>query len=259
VQAHSLAPRKGNFCFKALYRKIYPLLSIKNQGRVFMGATEQQSRYYWVDVVKALGIFFVFYGHVLQRTYRLSTEDVFLQYKLVYAFHMPLFFFVAGFFFKRKDPSMWTEIGVLFQKRIFPVILFELMALLIRPVYSYLKFGAVDFLAIFTDFPLYLQGQPLLNTTTWFLVCLFAAEIWAVFVLPKIKNILPGLLISIFFLAVGFSATANVRASELLFGLPKNFWYVHESLVAFGFYALGYSVFGWMKKMAGMNIAVRIC
>lgn len=48
---------------------------------------EKRERYYWVDVAKAIGIFLIFYAHKLQRTYRMSTEAVFFQYKFVYAFH----------------------------------------------------------------------------------------------------------------------------------------------------------------------------
>ena len=49
----------------------------------------KQERYYWVDVAKAIGIFLIFYAHMLQRTYRMSTEAVFFQYKFIYAFHLP--------------------------------------------------------------------------------------------------------------------------------------------------------------------------
>jgi len=215
----------------------------------------QQTRYYWVDVVKVIGIFLVYYGHVLQRAYHLSTDAVFFQYKLVYAFHMPLFFFVAGFFYKKTGYSTITEIGVLFQKRIFPVLLFGGISLIIWPIYMYLKFGGIDYEFIIINILPYLQGNPGLNAAVWFLVCLFTAEIWAVLFLPKVKTVFQGMLLSVFFLLFGHSLRLR---TDILLILPKNFWYIHESLLAFGFYAMGYSTFNWLKKLVEINYTIRV-
>ena len=157
-------------------------------------------RYYWVDVVKVFGIFLVYYAHILQKTYRLSTDAIFFQYKLIYAFHLPLFFFISGFFFKKSDLSKATAIGVLFQKRIFPVLLFGGISFVIWPIYLLLKFGKIDYEFLVSNALGYLQGRPGFNAAIWFLVCLFATEVWAVFFLPKVKTVLQGLSLSVFFL-----------------------------------------------------------
>lgn len=216
---------------------------------------EKKTRYYWVDVVKVIGIFLVYYAHVLQRTYHFSTDAVFFQYQFIYAFHMPLFFFIAGFFYKKTKYSKITEIGVLFQKRIFPVLLFGGISLLIWFPYLYLKFGAIDYEFLFSNTLPYLQGQPGLNATLWFLVCLFTTEIWAVLLLPKTKTVLQGILLSLFFMLLGHSIRLK---TDILLIFPKNFWYIHESFLAFGFYAMGYSVFRWLNKLVESNLAIRV-
>lgn len=218
---------------------------------------KKQTRYYWVDVVRAIGIFLVFYAHILQRSYRLSAETVFFQYKLIYSFHMPLFFFVSGFFYKPKDGSRLTKIGVLFQKRIFPVFLFGGISLVIWPGYLYLKFGQIDYAFLFSNMLLYFQGHPLLNATVWFLVCLFTAEIWAVLFLSKIKTVLSGIFLSSFFLYFGYLLT-SIRELEGYFIFPKNFWYIHESFLAFGFFAIGYTTFRWLNKLMEISPIARI-
>ena len=218
---------------------------------------KKQNRYYWVDAVKVIAIFLVYYAHILQRTYRLSTDAIFFQYKLIYAFHVPLFFFVAGFFYKKSKYSNLTEIGVLFQKRIFPVFLFGGISLLIWPLYLYLKFGEIDYQYIFLNALQYLRGHPDLNPTIWFLVCLFTAEIWAVLFLSKIKTTIQGLLLSSFFLYFGYLLT-EISELEAFFIISKNFWYFHESFLAFGFFSLGYTTFKWLKKIVIINPFLRM-
>jgi len=218
---------------------------------------EKQKRYYWVDIVKVIGIFLIYYGHVLQRTYRLSADAIFFQYKFIYAFHLPLFFFISGFFYKNNKASKLTEIGVLFQKRIFPVLLFLGISFLIWPVYLYFKFGEIDYDFLFTNLVFLLEGKPHISATLWFLVCLFVVEIWALLLLPKIKTTLQGILLSSFFLYVGYILTA-IPELEAYYIFPKNFWYIHESVLAFGFYALGYSTFRWMKSLVELNPFLRI-
>jgi len=56
----------------------------------------------WVDHARGIGILLVVYGHVMRGLYHASVpvSPSFFQYtdRLVYGFHMPLFFFLAGLF-----------------------------------------------------------------------------------------------------------------------------------------------------------------
>lgn len=58
----------------------------------------------WVDVAKGFGIILVVFGHVWRGIYAaglLPNERVYrLMDSVVYSFHMPLFFFLAGLFFR---------------------------------------------------------------------------------------------------------------------------------------------------------------
>ncbi len=57
----------------------------------------------WVDYAKALGIILVVYGHVAKGLSNAGIEAQFKSFEtitsVIYSFHMPLFFFVSGFFF----------------------------------------------------------------------------------------------------------------------------------------------------------------
>ena len=214
-------------------------------------------RYYWVDAAKVIGIFLVYYAHVLQTTYRFSTDTIFFQYKLIYSFHVPLFFFLSGFFYKKSEYSTLTELGVLFQKRIFPVFLFGGISLVVWLLYSYLFFGEMDIKYILSNTLGYLYGHPAFNAAIWFLVCLFMAEVWAALLLPKINSVLQGVLISCFVLYFAYSLTITPEFEDF-FILPMNFWYIHESVMAFGFYSMGYSIFSWLNKITSINPLIRL-
>ena len=64
-------------------------------------------RQQWIDVLKGWGIAFIVLGHIIGAGCHLSTGSTQtfcdLGYKYFYAFHVPLFFFVSGVTFKRRE------------------------------------------------------------------------------------------------------------------------------------------------------------
>jgi len=216
------------------------------------------TRVYWIDAAKAIGIFLVFYGHVLEKLYRLDQPVIFAQYKFIYAFHMPFFFFISGFFFRVGNKNIWQKIGDLLLKRMVPVWTFGLLALPIWFIYMNQIDGKVDFNAIALKAYRYLRGQPELNGITWFLVCLFIVEIIAHLTLRRTRKIFFILVIAGIFFRFGLVLTQNIAETVTSLGLFKNTWYLHEATVAFGFYALGYALFGPIKKIIQLNLIGRL-
>jgi fucose 4-O-acetylase-like acetyltransferase len=205
-------------------------------------------RIFWVDAAKAIGILLVIYGHIISTFISVGNKNAFQSYKFIYSFHMPLFFFIAGFFFKRRYESRFTEIKVLFYKRILPVLLFGLMALPLWIIYRILIWGYVD-IPIYEEMILpYLRGQPLLNEITWFLVCLFMTEVIAIFVLPFANNNVKRVFVIFIFMTLGLLITANMKEYEHIFGIQKNTWYIHEALVTMAFYTMGFTIFNYIKQ-----------
>ena len=52
-----------------------------------------KNRISYIDIAKGIGIFLVIWGHII-----LSGP----AYNIIYAFHMPLFFFLSGFVFSKN-------------------------------------------------------------------------------------------------------------------------------------------------------------
>jgi len=218
----------------------------------------ETERITWIDRAKALGIFLVYYGHVVEELANKGNPAAFAQFKFIYAFHMPLFFIMAGFFFKRRTESALREIWLRGLGRILPVLTFGLLTLPLWPLYLQATRGRIDWHQLGLKAYHYLQGHPDLNTITWFIVCLFTTEVIAIGFLSRVKKPIWGWLLAAAFLHFGLRMTLNIRATVTSLGISKNTWYLHEALVAFGLYALGYLVYPTLKKLAARPWPVRL-
>jgi hypothetical protein len=85
-------------------------------------------RIIWLDAAKAYGIFLVYYGHIAERFYQLGgNHAALLQDKFVYAFHVPLFFFISGFFARQTPDSVTAFVRKSLLTRLLPVFFLSLL------------------------------------------------------------------------------------------------------------------------------------
>jgi len=80
----------------------------------------------WIDTAKAFAIFLVVMGHYL--------GDVPPARAYIYTFHMPLFFFISGFLFRKKG-SWLGFVGKRARSLLLPYLIFSLL----KYIYSILK------------------------------------------------------------------------------------------------------------------------
>ena len=135
----------------------------------------KQQRIAYVDIAKGLGILLVVWGH--------SSKFLFNE---IYAFHMPLFFFIAGFFF--KDGIGWKDFVYKKVKALLiPFIIFYTSTLLFY--YSLLNMtGRGDQMnsTVLLDYiPL---GHDILNTPLWFFYALFWMSVFYYLLRKYIRN-----------------------------------------------------------------------
>lgn len=65
---------------------------------------KSRQRYSWIDILYAMGIVLVVIGHSHPSDWTVYTGTFFEEIiKFIYSFHMPLFFFIAGFLFMNSD------------------------------------------------------------------------------------------------------------------------------------------------------------
>src|SRR5690606_30506079 len=113
------------------------------------------NREVWVDHAKALGIVLVVYGHVMRGLHSAGIampETLFrLADSIVYSFHMPLFFFLAGLFFYQSIAAKDAR-GLLYSKLdtiVYPYVLWSLLQGLIEATLADYTNGAVTYGEVF--------------------------------------------------------------------------------------------------------------
>jgi len=189
-----------------------------------MSGKKKRVRIELIDIAKAITIILVILGHT---TGNLETP---MYRRLLYSFHMPLFFFLAGLSIKPKAIKTFQEWKDFLKK--------NLLALVV----PYLIFAFIYAPFSFDNVPKFLYGswQALGKagtlTSLWYLTCFFIARIYCQLLVnlagrvkaENVNNILGLLAIPMF--AVGF------LLPKIEGGYP---WCLDISFVAVGFILLG--------------------
>ncbi len=130
-------------------------------------------RFIWIDYAKAIGIILVVYGHVVRGLHNSGAVEVpsFLYElvdSIVYSFHMPLFFFLAGYFFYNSFINrggvgiIKSKIDIIF----YPYIVWSIIQGILEAFLSGYTNGNVSYSEVFT-----LLWAP--RAQFWFLYALF--------------------------------------------------------------------------------------
>ena len=138
----------------------------------------------FIDIAKGIGILLVVMGH---NDFALVSPFL---YKFIYAFHMPLFFFVSGMFFKSEVPFLKLL------RRRFDTLLKPYIAIILIIFFMTLSFTKVNFDISTARVikAIYANGHYIDWVQLWFLPHLFALNIFAYLFYKFSKRIrLPGI------------------------------------------------------------------
>jgi fucose 4-O-acetylase-like acetyltransferase len=103
----------------------------------------------WVDYAKGIGIILVVYGHLLSSGYHaeLGIPDRFfgLSDSIIYGFHMPLFFLLAGLFVEKslQGHGVHNYLGNQLRRLVYPYFIWSILQLSVEVIFSsYTQKGA---------------------------------------------------------------------------------------------------------------------
>lgn len=198
------------------------------------------SRIHWIDIAKAFGIIAVIYGHTL-------TSDSYRY--LLYAFHIPLFFYISGLVhhYKRSQGVLDLLISSI-KNNLIPYF-----------VFAFLTYAAVIFIQEFRgitwdkfiyqiDGIFYGNGNKnylSFNVALWFLPCLFITKL-TFNLLEKLSNSPKFLIITIItFSVVGYLVSIFFTDLKLPFG-------IETALTGIVFYGLGYLMGNRRNKISSI-------
>ncbi len=190
------------------------------------GNAAYDKRVYWVDVLKFLGIFVIYLGHFGENAGKL--------HPFVYTYHVPLFFFVSGFFADVKTgETLFSFIKKKFQKLMVPYFVFVALSVLMHAVQYDL---AAEPLLYELQRYVFAVRNTLLHSSLWFFSCLFAVSVLHRLILMITKSKWAVLAISM------------IPACFCQFDQPAWFWNVDSALTYLVYYALGNICFSDINK-----------
>lgn len=196
-------------------------------------------RIWWIDCAKAYGMLLVFYAHFLKNIYFQTPYDfLFDQIKLIYSFHMPLFFLLAGIVHK-PEPDNRLFARKMFRSRIVPYLFFNAVFMCGRLVEAFMAHQPINFASFSYDLIQIMRGHPVYCWLLWFVVCLASTEIIHHFNSKLVKNrhVNAAIAFSVFIIGITLSSDA-VKLPSILAKI-LNSYFLREAMVAYLFFYIG--------------------
>lgn len=201
-----------------------------------------------LDFAKGLAIFLVIMGHA---TDNLATP---LWRLIIYSFHMPLFFLVAGMVVKPVDVTERGSLVDFLRKNFLALVVPFVIWGLVYSCFSYENFGNI----LYGTYEMLSKSHSL--TSLWFLPVLFLARQWVEILFRGIgkiksgKNWAIGIAAVLFFL-VGLLLPHPHPSTGTFIGYPFGF---DISLVAAGYILVGYLLLPVVKMLKDANIMISV-
>ena len=186
------------------------------------------NRIEYIDIAKALGMLMIIWGHIVLTG---------ITNSFVYAFHIPLFFFISGMMFSKQKYPYFNDFFVSRVKSLLiPYVIYSVITWIVWVAFSLLSGNVVDLFAPLLQ-TVIAQGSGgflVHNVPLWFVTCLFMVEMIYYFIskLNYIWNISVCLVCTI--LGVWMMQPNDFFDFRLL---P---WNLEVAMAAMIFYSVGY-------------------
>lgn len=186
------------------------------------------SRYDYLDIAKGIGILLVVWAHILITG---------VSHRVIYAFHMPLFFLISGMLFRRdKYKSFFDFLRRRAKRLLVPFVVYSVVTWIIWALFRFVRH---DDVVSYWD-PLFQtiiakgSGAYMVhNSALWFIPCLFATEI--MYFAISNSNYITRIAVCICCASLSFGL-GHYFADVWWFLLPWNF---DAALIAILFYCIG--------------------
>lgn len=189
---------------------------------------EQLKRIEYVDYMKAFGMFFIIWGHIMLTG---------ITNAMAYAFHIPLFFFLSGLMFKT---SKYPSFSKFFVKRVksllIPYVIYSVITWGIWGLYSFASHADVDSYIYPLLQTIIAQGSGgflIHNVPLWFITCLFVVEILYFFISKLDANL------KVFVCILCGIVGSLMTLDNPIFNFKLLPWNIEVAFAAIPFYAIG--------------------
>lgn len=183
-----------------------------------MPSDYDRKRILWIDTAKSLGVFLVFWGHVLY-----YNDGIDYVTKAIYSFHMPMYFMLSGMVMRKPD-NIWQFVRTKVIRLLLPVII---AYLLFTPLFILLEESTFSF----SIYDVYITGCIAHNPPLWFFICLFEVYCIAAFIGLSDYSKKHQLVVS--------AAAFAFVAVGIRFKLPLYYLGIDKAILALAFFSLG--------------------
>ena len=136
----------------------------------------EKQRFDYIDIARGLGILMVVWAHIMVTGW---------THRMIYAFHMPLFFFLSGMMFKKEKYASFIDFFAHRAKRLLiPYVIYSLATWAFWAVFRYVRHDEVEsyLMPLLQTFISQGSGSFMVhNSALWFIPCLFLTEIFYFF------------------------------------------------------------------------------
>lgn len=215
----------------------------------------------FIDIAKGITMFLVVWGHTASNA-ELQSPDCLLLTRILYSFHMPLFFFLSGLSISSAPITSAVQWKAFLKKTILTIAFpFFIWALI------YCSFNYKNLAWVFYG-SWYALGKVASLTSLWFLSCLFISKIFVQMVVSFtgrtvwVAIALAMLLIGVFLpkISIGYPwclDVAFVASSCILFGIILKNWCIGLGVqrlgLLFGMMVLSVAIFVVSVILSGDN------
>lgn len=189
----------------------------------------QTKRVHWIDICRGIGIILVLYGHLF-----VSDKNNYL----IFAFHMPLFFFISGLVFKPSSQPL-REVSVkYFKQLLIPYYIFAILTYgfaLISQTAGDVSLGGIAYQIFGIVYANGNNGMLGYNVVLWFLPCLFITKLTFAAITKKVSRT------KLLLCLLGLSAVSGYLISVFVPWLKLPFSF-EIALTCLTFFGAGYVV-----------------
>lgn len=201
----------------------------------------EKERVEYIDLYRGLAILLMVMGHV-------GFGETFSHY--IHAFHMPMWFFISGYFFVDKGYSYQTYLKIRGKKLLIPYVFFALLHYAVAVLFVdrsqgifHAEFLKAFFLSNHTNVPI--------SGVFWFITCLLIVEILFLYLKRRIRSE-RNLLLAV--LTLSLLGMLYCRVSPV-----RMIWTADTALVSLLLYYAGYAarndpkLNGWYNQILAMK------
>lgn len=198
-----------------------------------------KKRIEWIDSLRGFAMFFVIFGHAFY------IRNNFIR-NYIYSFHMPLFFFISGLTYKRKDISYLDYLKKKIKNLLLPYLCLNIFVFIFKIVLN-LLFGLYRSTSLMSAIEFTIKGYSNLIPCiqSWFILSLFIIDI-IFFTLTKVFK--KDYMVTIFVIIIFILGILYLRTNYTFL----QYWHIDTSLVGLIFYYFGYILMKYYEKIKSL-------